>query len=114
VPDLAARRPEPERYWPLLILADQFTLSEPGGWREGADYTHQITPCPPPPGFSDLPLALGSVNSSEQEQGQAKGPLKIWTEHFLQSNFFFKLQLRTPETSFGCVIIWVLGPNWTP
>ena len=40
--------------WHPQFLADQLTLSEPGG---GADYPLHIT-TGPPPGFSDLPTAL--------------------------------------------------------
>ena len=36
------------------FLADQLTLSQPGG---GAHYAHQITMCPPP-GILDLAMAL--------------------------------------------------------
>ena len=40
---------------PTQFLADQLTLSQPGG----ADYTHHITTCHP--GFSDLATALWHV-----------------------------------------------------
>ena len=45
------RRPRPRK-----ILADQLTLFKKG---RVADYGHHITTCPP--GFSDLPTALGWV-----------------------------------------------------
>ena len=40
--------------WHPQILADQLTLSQPGG----TDYAHHSTTSPP--GFSDLPTALSS------------------------------------------------------
>ena len=40
--------------WPWPILTDQLTLFQ----ARGAGYAHQITICPPPSGFSNLPPVL--------------------------------------------------------
>ena len=55
------------------ILADQLTLSQPGG----ADYAHHITTGTP--GFSDLPTALAHAISSQA----------VWV--FLRYVFIFEL-----------------------
>ena len=43
--------------WSLQMLVDQLSLPQFSTW--GVDYTHQITTDCNPPGFSDLPTALG-------------------------------------------------------
>ena len=48
------------------ILADQLTLSQPGG----GDYAHYITTGTP--GFSDLPTALVLITYQHDKDGNAK------------------------------------------
>jgi hypothetical protein len=68
VGSIAKKEKDPINNGPVAppVLANQLTLSQPGG----ADYAHHITTGTP--GFSDLPTALNNENNSAQ--GQPIGP----------------------------------------
>jgi hypothetical protein len=68
--------------WHLQILANQLTLSQPGG----TDYAHHITAGTP--GFSDLPTALTSTNSCDSSADFSRRPDLIYNPYD-QSYFSF-------------------------